>query len=135
MSLLKRCFTWALLLLAAVPSAGSASAFDLNGAWTLDLSACNKVFRKKGKRITLTSLADLYGGGFIIDGNRVRGKIVRCRIDSRKEDGSTIHLGVACTTEIAAEQIAFDLKVVNDNTVSKTFAGTDVAMDYHRCTL
>ena len=62
----------------------------------------------QGKRVTLTSLSDLYGGGFIIDGDRVRGKIVRCRIDSKKEDGSTIHLNVACTTEVATEKIAFD---------------------------
>ena len=135
MKIFRRCITGVFGLIAAAQLACPAAAFDLNGAWTTDLSACNKVFRKKGKRVTLTSLADLYGGGFIIEGNRVRGKIVRCRIESRKEDGSTIHLNVACTTEIATEQIAFDLKVVNDNTVSKTFAGTDVAMDYHRCPL
>ena len=85
--------------------------------------------------MTLTTASDLYGGGFIIDGNRVRGKIVRCRIESAKEDGATIHLSVACTTEIAAEQIQFDLKVVNDNTVSKTFPGPSAAIDYHRCSL
>lgn len=135
MSLLTRCLTWVLLLIAAALSASPASAFDLNGAWTTDLSYCGKVFRKQGKRVTLTSLADLYGGGFIIEGDRVRGKIVRCRIDSRKEEGPVIHLNVACTTEIATEQIQFDLKVVNDSTVSKTFAGTDVAIDYHRCPL
>jgi hypothetical protein len=133
MSLLSRCLIRVLLLAAAALSASPASAFDLNGAWTIDPSSCGKVFRRQGKRIMLTSIADLYGGGFIIEGDRVRGKIVRCRIDSRKEDGPVIHLNVACTTEIATEQIAFDLKVVNDSTVSKTFAGTDVAMDYHRC--
>ena len=115
--------------------AGPACAFDLNGAWTTDVSLCTKVFKKQGNRDVLTSLSDLYGGGFIIDGDRVRAKVARCRIDSRKEDGATIHLNVACTTEVATEQIQFDLKVVNDNTVSKMFAGTDVAMDYHRCTL
>jgi hypothetical protein len=135
MKISRGCIPGAFWLLSAVLFVGPASAFDLNGAWTTDLSYCSKVFRKQGKRVTLSSLSDLYGGGFIFEGDRVRGKMVRCRIGSRKEDGSIIHLNVACTTEIATEQIAFDLKVVNDNTVSKTFAGTDVAMDYHRCPL
>jgi hypothetical protein len=135
MSLLSRCLTCVLLLAAAALSASPASAFDLNGAWTIDPGSCGKVFRKQGKRVTLTSISDLYGGGFIIEGDRVRGKIVRCRIESRKEDGPVIHLNAACTTEIATEQIQLDLKVVNDNTVSKTFPETNIAMDYHRCKL
>jgi hypothetical protein len=130
-----RSFVGALPLLAATLFAGPAWAFDLNGAWAMDLSSCGKVFRKQGPQLTLTSLSDLYGGGFIIDGTHVHGKMVSCRIDLRKEDGSTIHLSVACTTEIATEQIQFDLKVVDDNTVSKTFPGTTAAIDYHRCTL
>jgi hypothetical protein len=135
MWIFRRGLTAAASLAAAALYVGPASAFDLDGAWATDLSYCGKVFRKQGKRVTLTSLADLYGGGFIIEGNRVRTKIARCNIQTKKEEGSTIHLNVACTTEIATEQIAFDLKVVNDSTVSKTFAGTDVAVDYHRCTL
>jgi hypothetical protein len=135
MWMFRRCLTAAASLVAAALFAGSAQAFDLNGAWATDRSLCDKIFQKQGKELALTPLSDFYGGGFIIEGNRVRGKIVRCRIDSRKEDGPIIQLNVACTTEIATEQIQFDLKVVNDNTVAKTFPGTDVAMDYHRCTL
>ena len=135
MSRLRRFLSLALLAIAVMLMAGSARAFDLNGAWAMDLSSCNKVFRKKGNQVRLTSTADLYGGGFIIEGNRARGMMVRCRIESRKEDGSTIHLNVACTTEVATEQVQFDLKVVNDNTVSKTFPETNIAMDYHRCKL
>src|SRR5215831_430611 len=115
MSRLRRILTCALLLAAAALLAGPAGAFDLNGAWTLDPSQCGKVFKKRGKNITLTATSDLYGGGFIFEGNRVRAKMARCRIESQKQDGSTIHLSVACTTEIATEQIQFDLKVVNAN--------------------
>jgi hypothetical protein len=85
--------------------------------------------------VVLTTTSDLYGGGFIIEGNHVRGKFVTCNIESNRQDGSTIHLSVACTTEIATEQIQFDLKIVNDSTVAKMFPETNIAMDYHRCTL
>src|SRR5437660_267686 len=104
MPILRRGVAIAALLIAAACFPNPARAFDLTGAWATDLSLCGKVFKKQGKRVTLTSLSDLYGGGFIIDGNRVRGKIVRCNIASRKEDGAIIHLSVACTTEIATEQ-------------------------------
>jgi hypothetical protein len=85
--------------------------------------------------VVLTTTSDLYGGGFIIEGNHVRGKFVTCNIESNRQDGSTIHLSVACTTEITTEQIQFDLKIVNDTTVAKMFPETNIAMDYHRCTL
>ena len=135
MSMLSRCLARALPLLAFALFTTPTWAFDLDGAWAMDVSSCNKVFKKQGPGLTLTSLSDLYGGGFIIDGSRVHGKMVSCQIDSRKQDGSTIHLSVACTTEIATEQVQFDLKIVNDNTVSKILAGTGAAIDYHRCTL
>ena len=126
-------FIGALSLVASVLFVVPAEAFDLDGSWAVDVSYCGKVFKKEGTRVTLTSLSDLYGGGFIIEGDSVRGKMVHCRIESKTQHGPTIHLGVECTTEIASEQIEFDLKVVNDNTVSKTFPGTSAAIDYHRC--
>jgi hypothetical protein len=135
MSLLRRFRTRVVPALIITLLAGPAWAFDLNGAWATDPGLCSKVFKKTGNLVTLTPTSDLYGGGFIFDGDHVRGKIVNCRIDSMKQDGSTIHLNVACTTEIATEQIQFDLKVVNDNTVSKTFPETNIGINYYRCTL
>ena len=47
----------------------SANAFDLDGAWTTDDSNCGKVFVKKNNKISMTRNADVFGGGFIIDGD------------------------------------------------------------------
>ena len=82
-----------------------------------------------------TSVSDLYGGGFIIDGNGVRGKFVNRNIESKDQVGAIIHLSLACTDQVATEQVQFDLKVVNDNTLSKTFPGTNIGVDYFRCQL
>jgi len=135
MSIVYRILACALSLVTSVLLAAPAGAFDLNGAWATDPSLCRNVFKKQGNNVTLTTTSDLYGGGFIIDGNHMRGKFVTCNIESNRQDGSTIHLSVACTTEIATEQIQFDLKIVNDNTVAKMFPETNIPMDYHRCTL
>jgi hypothetical protein len=122
-------------MVAAALFVGPVLAFDLNGAWSIDLSACGKVFKKRGNQLVVTSVSDLYGGGFIIEGNRVRGKFVNCNIESKKQDGTVIHLNVACTDEVATEQLQFDLNVVNNNTVSKTFPETTISVDYYRCIL
>jgi hypothetical protein len=126
--------TSALGLVAAALFVSPVLAFDLNGAWATAMSVCGKVFKKQGSQIEVTSVSDLYGGGFIIDGDRVRGKFFNCNIESKKQDGTIIHLSVACTDEIATEQVQFDLNVVNDNTVSKTFPETSISVDYYRCT-
>jgi hypothetical protein len=130
MPVFRRTLTGASTLVAATLFAGPVWAIDLNGAWATDVSLCSKVFKKQEDRVVLTSTSDLYGGGFIIDGNRVRGKLSDCSIESKREDGAIIHLSVACP-----EELQFDLKVVNDNTVSKTVPGSNSSIDYHRCTL
>ena len=134
MSLCRR-LTAASLLAAAALCPAPACAFDLNGAWATDVSYCEKVFKKQGNRVTFTQLSELYGGGFIIEGNRVQVQLGHCTIESRKEDGKTIHVRAACTTQIATEQVELDINVVDDNTFSRTFPGTSAAVDYHRCTL
>ena len=111
-----------------------AHAVDLNGAWASDPELCGKIFVKKGKQTVFAPLSDLYGSGFVIDGNRIRGKIARCTIKSRKEDGDTTLLAATCSTTIAAQELEFSLKAVDDNTVARVFPGSSaMRVDFHRC--
>ena len=61
------------MLLVAVSLAPSTQAADISGAWASDASVCSKVFVKTNNRISFTPDAELYGGGFIVEGNRVTG--------------------------------------------------------------
>jgi hypothetical protein len=54
-------------LLAPMAPAG---AFELSGAWATDAELCDRIFAKKGSEIVFAELSDLYGAGFVIDGNR-----------------------------------------------------------------
>jgi hypothetical protein len=54
-------------------SAGEAGAFDLNGARASDADNCAKVLSRKGGQVNFTDMSDVYGGGFIIDGNQITG--------------------------------------------------------------
>jgi hypothetical protein len=111
-----------------------AQAIELNGLWSSDPELCGKIFVKKGKQVTFSALSDLYGSGFIIDGNRIRGKIARCTIKSRKQDGDTLLLAATCSTIIAPQELDFSLKTIDDNTVSRQFPGSSaMQVNFHRC--
>jgi hypothetical protein len=50
-----------------------AHAIDLTGAWASQGDLCKLVFTNKGNSVTFTELSDLYGSGFVIDGDRITG--------------------------------------------------------------
>ena len=113
---------------------GYGNAADINGAWTTDVAACKKIFVNKGNRISLTSDADLYGSGFVVDGTMICGKIATCKITSLKEDGSTLHLNAACATDIMMSSNQFDLKMVDNNKLVRAFPGIpEMDTPYYRC--
>jgi hypothetical protein len=131
------------LVLATVIAAGSLSlspqgvnAFELTGAWATSADQCSKVFARKGraKQISFTNFSGVYGGGFIADADRLRGKFENCLIKSRKESGETINLVVACASGIMLSSVQFFLKVIDDNAISREFPGMEgMEVKYHRC--
>jgi hypothetical protein len=109
-------------------------AIDLSGAWATDAAVCNKVFSKKGKTISFQKSSDAYGSGFIFDGNVIRGKIVKCNIKVRKEEGAVTHLLAACLTDISLSDVQFALKAIDDNTIVRLYPGMEgLEVRYSRC--
>jgi hypothetical protein len=115
----------------------SANAFDLDGAWTTDASNCDKVFVKKDNRISMTRNSDVFGGGFIVEGNLIRGQAKTCKIAGRKEEGDVLHLIVSCTTEISVlDTQEVSAKLDNDNKLTRNFpAFPEMGISYFRCKL
>jgi hypothetical protein len=124
----------ALLLGASLAMPGFAIAFDLNGAWASDADNCTKVFVRKGSQVTFTDMSDVYGGGFIIEGDQITGKFARCRINTRKDDGKTINLVAACASDIMLQSVQFSLREVDASSVIRMFPGMeDMEIRYARC--
>lgn len=112
----------------------SALALDLNGAWATDADNCAKVFVHKGGQVSFTDMSDVYGGGFIIEGDQIIGKFARCRIKAKKDDGTTINLVAACASDIMLSSVQFSLKEVDANAVIRQFPGMDgMEIKYARC--
>jgi len=135
MRILRHAGLRALSLIVAALWAAPASAIDLSGAWATDASQCAKVFKKKGKRVVFADPSDLFGGGFVIEDTRIRGKTARCTIKARTEDGATLNLLAACATDIMLSSVQFSLKVLDDNKISRVFPGMPrLETTYYRCT-
>ena len=112
----------------------AAQSADIDGAWSSSADVCSKVFVKKGGRISFADDADMYGSGFIVEGNRIRGKMVTCNITRRKESGDSINLIAACSTEIAIETQQILFKMVSPERISREYPGIpELASTYERC--
>ena len=124
-----------LVLLAAVPLSPTQAA-DINGAWASDSSVCNKVFVKNNNRISFAPDAELYGGGFVVEGNRVTGTFQQCKVKSMKNDGADVHLIAACSDGVMVSDLQFTVKLVGDNQITVSSTGpVNMENPYVRCPL
>jgi hypothetical protein len=123
-----------LLLPGSLILPGEALAFDLSGAWASERDLCGQVFSKKGDAIEFAELSDLYGSGFIVDGNRIRGKAAQCTITSQRQDGDNLELSAACASSIMNQSVKFNLKIIDDNNVNRSFPEiSGMTLKYSRC--
>jgi hypothetical protein len=137
MSVFRKLVVAAVLAAGPVPlSPQEVNAFELTGAWATSADQCSKVFARKGRasQVNFTNFSGVYGGGFIAEANRIRGKFESCLIKSRKDSDQIINLVVACASGIMLSNVQFFLKVIDDNTISREFPGMEgMEVKYHRC--
>jgi hypothetical protein len=115
-------------------SVAAVHAADINGVWASDVAVCNKIFTKKGGRVSLTKNADIFGRGFILEPGSVRGKFANCKIKTRKQDGDLVHLIATCATDVMLDNMELTLKVVDDNKIARVFPGVpEMETPYYRC--
>jgi hypothetical protein len=122
------------LLGTAVPQ--PVRAIELSGAWASQGDLCKMVFTKKGDLVEFTELSDLYGSGFIIDGNRIRGKAINCTITSKKQNGDNLEINASCASSIMTQNASFILKVLDDNNIARLVPEIEnMQIKYTRCSL
>jgi hypothetical protein len=111
---------------------GIARAADVNGAWASDPKACDRIFQKK--KSAFARGTDTNGSGFILDGNNIRGRIANCKIKTRKQDGDLVHIVAACATDVMLSDVEVTLKLIDDNTLARVFAGLpENQTTFYRC--
>ena len=126
----------AMMLGSSILSLAEARAIELTGAWATHEDLCSQVFTKKDNRVVYAELSDLFGSGFIIDGDRIRGKTGTCTIKSRKEEGNNLELSAACASSVMTQDLRFSLKIIDDNNISRSFPEiSGMSLNYTRCKL
>ena len=124
----------AVMLGSSIFSGAEAQAFELSGAWATHTDLCSQVFTTKDGRVVYTELSELFGSGFIIDGDRIRGKAATCTIKSKKQEGDSLELSAACASSIMTQDVKFSLKIIDDNTIARLFPEiSGMSINYSRC--
>lgn len=125
----------AVLALPIILLSASSYAFDLDGAWATNVSACRQIFQKNGNELTLAKGADIYGSGFIARNNSIVGGNATCMIKSRKVAGPVTHLVAECAAEnVAFSTFQFSYRVDDENNIVRIFPGIDeLNVAYGRC--
>jgi len=122
------------MLGSSVLSVAQARAIELTGAWASHEDLCNQVFTKKDNRVEYAEFSELFGSGFIVDGDRIRGKAGTCTIKSRKQEGDNLEISAACASTIMTQDLRFSLKIIDDNNISRSFPEiSGMSLNYTRC--
>jgi hypothetical protein len=124
------------LLALLVTQSASTQAADLNGAWTLDASACSQVFTKENNKLAFRQDADLHAGGLIVQGKQISGTFQKCTVKSLRDDGSNVQVMASCSDGVTVSDVAFDVKVSGENRITLS-SKEPVPMEtpYVRCSM
>lgn len=131
-----RIFNPVVLLVLLVTQSVSIQAADLNGAWTVDASACGQVFTKENNKLVFKRDADLNAGGFIVQGKQITGTFQKCTIKSLHDDGPDLKVIAACSDGVAVSDVAFDLRISGENKITlSSKAPVPMEAPYFRCSM
>ncbi len=113
-----------------------ARAFDLDGAWTTETNVCGKIFSRTGNVLSFRQDFDIYGNGFIVEGNSIRAPTAKCTVKAKKEVGAVTHLIAVCSSEIMIDQTQFSFRVIDNNKIVRIFSEMETFNTaYVRCPL
>ncbi len=129
-----RTFNPLVLFVLLVTQSASTLAADLNGAWTVDASACGQMFTKENNRLAFKRDADLHAGGMIVEGKRITGTFQKCTVKSLHEDGPNVRVIASCSDGVAVSDAAFDVTISGENSITlSSKEPVPVEMQYSRC--
>ena len=130
-----RTFAPLVLTVLLITQSTSTQAADLNGAWTIDTGSCSQVFTKKNNKIAFAQDADLNAGGLIVNGKQITGTFQKCTVKSLHDDGSDLKVIASCSDGVSVSDVAYDVKISENNMTLSSKKPVPVEMHYVRCQL
>ena len=131
-----RTFNPLVLLVLLVTQSDSTQAADLNGAWTIDASACSQMFTKENNKLAFKQDADLHAGGLIVQGKQITGTFQKCTVKSLHDDGTNVRVIASCSDGVAISDVTFDVTISGKNRITLS-SKEPVPMEtpYVRCSM
>jgi hypothetical protein len=131
-----RTFNPLVLLTLLVMQSASTQAADLNGAWTIDASACSQMFTKENNKLAFKQDADLHAGGLIVQGKQITGTFQKCTVKSLHDDGTNVRVIASCSDGVAISDVTFDVTISGKNRITLS-SKEPVPMEtpYVRCSM
>ena len=124
------------LLVLLVTQSASTQAADLNGAWTVDASACGEVFTNENNKLAFKQDADLHAGGLIVQGKQITGTFQKRTVKSLHDDGANVRVIASCSDGVAFSDVAYDVKISGENNLTlSSKEPVPVEMPYVRCSM
>jgi len=124
------------LLIPFVTQSAPTQAADLNGAWTIDASACGQIFTKQNNKLAFKKDADLHAGGLIVEGRKITGTFQKCTVKSMSDDGRDIRVIASCSDGVAISDVAYDVKISGENKITlSSKEPVPIEMPYVRCSM
>jgi hypothetical protein len=125
-----------LAILIGVLSDSPSYAFNLDGAWTTDVSVCGKIFKKDNdNKVSIISGSNIYGDAFVVRGNSIFNAVTTCTIKKRKDIVEIHHILAVCAPGgVALSTFEFSYRVKNDNSIIRIYPGLEeLDVTYGRC--
>jgi hypothetical protein len=89
--------------------------------WASDTGYCGKIFALKGRQATFREDSGMFGSGFIVDADQIRGRTAKCKIIKSRTEGSAIYVMSSCATDIMLSNVELSLKVINEDQIDRIF--------------
>lgn len=118
-------------------NSAAAQAAGIEGIWASKSSVCQNVFsRSKNGIVSFKEDSDAFGSGFVVEGDRIKGRFLVCKIIRRNQEKDLVHLLASCSSDVLLDTIQFSLRVLDDSRIIRVFPGIpELEFTYERCSL
>lgn len=123
-----------LAVLGTMGIAQGAAIKELQGAWALDGSSCDDIFKKVGKKIEFKDRIAPTSTGLLFTGNKVAGPMAICTITQVRKKSSRWSAYLSCETSMVVEELTIGFDLPSSSHLRRfDLFGADPYATYQKC--
>ncbi len=125
-----------LFVLAAVGHAGAATLDALQGAWAMNGTGCESIFKKTGRGMEFRDRDSSLNTGLIIKGSTILGPLATCKVAQIRRKGDRLSAALNCSDSIIYGNLAVSFRILSPNKFERYAPEfPEISVIYNRCNL